>query len=78
LADNLFRSRSGSGTEAGRFQKSDPDPVKNHTVLKYSGIFEIIHRAAVYTFQKNVTINDALPDVQEVQFHALSKIRKTN
>jgi hypothetical protein len=31
LAKNLYRSGSGSGsgTGSGRFQKSDPDPVKN-------------------------------------------------
>jgi hypothetical protein len=29
LAVNLFRSGSGSGTGSGRFQKTDPDPVKN-------------------------------------------------
>jgi hypothetical protein len=27
LAEDLFRS--GAGTESGRFQKSDPNPVKN-------------------------------------------------
>jgi hypothetical protein len=29
LAENLLGSGSGSGTGSGRFQKSDPDPVKN-------------------------------------------------
>jgi hypothetical protein len=29
LAENELGSGSGSGTGSGRFQKSDPDPVKN-------------------------------------------------
>jgi hypothetical protein len=29
IVENLFRSGSGTGSGSGRFQKSDPDPVKN-------------------------------------------------